>query len=181
MALGLFGAIRAAKAPPKERPAAEQGKRVRVIAVTESDVVPRAVGYGIVQAGKEWQVVAQVSGRVIEMNPDLAVGKFIVEGTKLLKIDPSNYELAANQRMAGVESVNAQIAQLSAQEKSAKANLAIERKALKLAERDLQRTQSLFASGSATQADVDAAERALLQQKSAVQQLKNTLRGPRKK
>jgi multidrug efflux pump subunit AcrA (membrane-fusion protein) len=174
--IAMFMAIRAGKEEPAKRPPAEQGKRVRVIEVAETDVVPRAVGYGIVQAGREWQVVAQVSGRVIEMHEDLEVGKMMVKGTELLRIDPSDYKLAASQRRAGVESITAQIGQIRAQEKSAKANRKIEKRALELAERDLDRSRSLFASGNATQADVDGAERAVLQQKSVVQKLENQLR-----
>jgi multidrug efflux system membrane fusion protein len=176
VAVVLFAVLWAGRPRPAERPVADRGRPVRVIAIQERSVVPKAVGYGVVQAAYEWELVAEVSGRVVEMNPDLRVGATIPQGTKLLKIDAQNYELTEQQKRASLQNINAQLAQLNAQKESAKANLQIERQSLALAERDLKRNRSLFSTGGATQADVDNAQRNVLAQRSLVQQLENQLR-----
>ncbi len=172
----VFLVLKGTRAQPKKRPPTELGKAVRVLAIADVAVVPRAIGYGIVNAKQQWEMVAQVGGRVIEMSELLAVGKIIPKGTLLLRIDPEDYQLAASQQAATVAGIKAQIAQLTAQEKSAKASLAIEEKSLDLAKRDLDRKRKLFQSGSVSQTEVDGAERSLLTQQKAVQQLRNGLR-----
>ena len=175
-AAALFLAIRASRPAPNKRPLNKQGKPVRVIEVQPQAVVPRAVGYGVVQAAYEWALVAEVSGRVVEMHEDLKIGRVLPKGTKLIKVDPQDYELTAQQRQASLQNITAQIDQLEAQRQSAVANLRIERQSLILVERDLKRNRTLFASGSATQADVDGAQRSVLTQRSAVLSLENQLR-----
>ena len=176
VAIAFMLAIRAGRPAPAKRPATNLGKPVRVIEVQAQTVVPKAVGYGVVQAAYEWELVAQVSGRVVEMNDDLRVGRVLPNGTKLLKIDAVNYELTKQQREASLQNVLAQIKQLQMQRRSAMANLKIEQQSLELTERELKRTRALFASGSVTQADVDTAKRNVLAQRSAVQTLQNQLR-----
>ena len=176
VAVALFAAIRAGRPQPAQRPTSDRGQPVRVIEAQPRTVVPKAVGYGVVQAAYEWELVAEVSGRVVEMNKDLRVGMVISKGTKLLQIDPQNYELTEQQQRASLQNVVAQIQQLKAQEQSARANLQIEKQSLALAERDLKRYRTLFASGGVTQADVDTVQRNVLAQRSSVQALENQLR-----
>ena len=176
VAIAFLLAIRAGRPEPAKRSVDSQGRPVRVIEVQPQAVVPKAIGYGVVQAAYEWALVAQVSGRVVEMNKDLRVGRVLRKGVKLIKIDPENYQLTAQQRKASLQSIQAQIAQLEAQRQSTQAKLKIERQSLALAERDLKRNRSLFASGSVTQAEVDSAQRNALAQRSSVQSLDNQLR-----
>ncbi len=175
LALALLVALRLARPEPKQQEFEARGVPVRVLELQARRSTPRALGYGVVQAAIEWELVAEVSGRVVEMNEDLRVGKVIREGTPLLKIDPGNYQLAEKQREASLRGVQAQMNQLSVQRRSLQSSLTIERQALELAQRDLQRARALFASGSATQADVDGAQRAALAQRSAVQSLESQL------
>ncbi|MEO1231532.1 MAG: TolC family protein [Myxococcota bacterium] len=176
VALGLLLALRAGRPEPKRRAVDARGAPVRVLKVTPRAAVPRAVGYGVVEAAYEWELVAEVSGRVVKMNEDLRVGQVIERGATLLRIDPQDYKLTEKQRRASLQNVQAQIQQLELQRRSVQANLKIEKQSLALTERELARTRSLFASGSATQADVDSAQRSALTQRSAVQSLENQLR-----
>jgi multidrug resistance efflux pump len=52
----------------------------------------------------------------------------------LLKIDPSDYQLAITQAETEIEAAKVQLAQIDIQESNARASLAIERQALKIAE-----------------------------------------------
>lgn len=169
-------ALRASRAEPQKVDLAETGRRVRTLSVQPRTVVPRATGYGVVEAREEWQMVAEVSGRVVELSEQLEEGNFIEAGTTLIKIDPADYELSETQQQANLEGVRAQISELRVQEANTRESLKIEERSLELAEASLERLRSLNRSGAASPAEVDAEERNVLLQRKAVQSLRNTLR-----
>lgn len=177
VAVGVLALVmmqRARDEPPK-RPPSEQGKAVRVAEVIEAEAIPRAVGYGVVRSSREWSLVAEVSGRVVELNDKLEDGRIIRKGELLIKIDPAGFELSASKQKATVSSVKAQLSELSAKEKSTKASLAIAQRSLELAEKELARVKKLEAGGTASSSEVDSAEVSVLAQRQSVQSYKSTL------
>ncbi|MEX1369390.1 MAG: TolC family protein [Nannocystaceae bacterium] len=164
-----------AREEPPRRPPSEQGKPVRVAEVIEVDAIPRAVGYGVVRSSREWSLVAEVSGRVVELNDKLEDGRLIRKGERLIKIDPSGFELSASKQKASVSSVKAQLSELAVREQNTKASLAIAERSLELAEKELARVKELEASGAASPSDVDTAEVSVLNQRQSVQSYKSTL------
>lgn len=150
---------------------AEPGEPTRIVRVVEAplvDLVPMAEGYGPVKPARLWAAVSQVSGRVVEIHPKLRDGEILAEGTELLRIDPTDYELTLAQ-------AKAEQAELAVQAENAEASLAIEERSLELTRQDLERKQRLVQKGTASQSAVDEAERTLLATRAAVQQLQNTL------
>ena len=177
LAIGVLGfvALRALKRGPERIDLTETGRRVRFISAQTQTVVPLATGYGIVEARNEWQVVTQVSGRIVEVSPKFEVGALVPKGTELLHIDPQDYRLAEAQVKAGVAGVQAQIKELRVKEKSARASLAIEKRSLALARKELQRVEKLKQSDAASPADIEREQRNVLAQEKVVQNLQNTL------
>ncbi len=163
------------KQKPERYPAEETVRAVRVIAAPTVDVVPRALGYGVVSPATVWEAVSDVQGRVVQRHERLERGAILPAGTLLLKIDPSDYELAASRIRADIAAVQGQIAELDASGSNLRASLAIEERSLALAERDLERKKNLLAKGNIAQAAVDEEERRLLTSRQAVQNLKNSL------
>jgi hypothetical protein len=178
LAIGVvaFLALKAARTEPAKVDLTETGRRVRTMTVRAHRVVPRATGYGVVEAREEWQLVAEVSGRVVELSPELKEGGFVTKGTTLVKIDPGDYQLTETQREANLEGVRAQIDEIKVQETNTRKSLEIEERSLELAEASLARIEKLRGSGAASESDVDAEERSVLTQRKAVQSLRNTLR-----
>ncbi len=178
LAVGIvaFAGLKASRAEPEKVAQTETGRRVRTLEVTPRTVIPAATGYGVVQAREEWQMVAEVSGRVVEISERLEAGGFVKAGTTLIKIDPGDYELSEAQQEANLEGVRAQIAELVVQETNTRKSLTIEERSLELAEASLERLKKLQSSGAASQSDVDGEERQVLTQRKAVQNLRNTLR-----
>jgi multidrug efflux system membrane fusion protein len=161
--------------PPQGEPE-ELTRTVRVIEAEPVDFVPRAVGYGTVAPGRVWEAVAQVGGKITGKHPDLERGRLIEEGTEVLRIDPTDYELAIARAQADLNSARAQLSELDVRAANTEASLEIERRALRLAEEDLERKRSLLERDSVSQATVDQAESALLGQRQRVQELENQLR-----
>jgi hypothetical protein len=173
--VGIFMWLQASRAAPRQRKVVEQGRAVRALELQPLEIVPRTVGYGAVEAQREWQAIAEVSGLVVEVAERLEVGRVVREGTVLLKIDPGGYKLEKNRSEAVVKAVRAQIAELKAREQSAGNNLKIEERALALARGELERTRVLHDGGNAPLTDVEAAERAVIAAEKAVQGYRNTI------
>jgi RND family efflux transporter MFP subunit len=154
--------------PPAKAEIGEPSQSVRVVEAISVDLVPEAKGYGAVQPGKVWAAVAQVAGRVIDTYPRLRDGEIVPAGTLLFRIDPVDYEL----KLAQAE---AELAELDVQEQNANASLAIDRSNLRLALRETERLSKLSQQGTASQSDVDNAERTMLSARTAVQNTANIL------
>jgi len=146
----------------------EPSKPVRTVEVQQVQLVPVAEGYGAVTPAQVWSAVAEVSGRIVELHPRLRDGEIIAAGSLLLRIDPVDYELSLAQ-------AEASLAELDVQESNAKATLAIEQRNLSIAEREHERISKLALKGTASQSNLDDAERALLSSRNAVQNIRNSL------
>jgi RND family efflux transporter MFP subunit len=59
-------------------------------------------GYGTVSPKIEVEIIPEVAGKVVSINPELKVGGFIPAGEQVLRIDPRDYELAVQQAKAAV-------------------------------------------------------------------------------
>ncbi|SOE00093.1 efflux RND transporter periplasmic adaptor subunit [Caenispirillum bisanense] len=154
--------------PPTRAAETEMVRAVRVIAAPALDVVPKATGFGTVEPARVWQAVAEVSGRVVALHPELERGQVLAAGTELIRFDPADYELA-------LARLDAQLAELDAREQSTRDSLAIEERSVAVLRRDLARKRDLRTSGAAAATAVDTAERALLAGEQQVQSLRTTL------
>lgn len=65
---------------------------VAVLQPSSEQVVLQAMG--TVVPAREITLAAQVSGEVIQVNPEFVEGGFLAEGSEVLRIDPLDYELA---------------------------------------------------------------------------------------
>ena len=160
---------------PQQEPPREVARAVRVVEVRATTFVPRALGHGFVQPDRVWDAVAQVEGRVAARHPLLERGQILEAGSELLRIDPTDYELALARAEADLASIRAQLAELEVEEGNLQASLEIERRALVIAERELARQKQLRTKGNVSQARVDESENALLQQRQKAQDLENQL------
>ncbi len=75
---------------------------VRVISVEPSNVRLSVKAEGVVAPRTESRLVSEVTGRVVEISPSLAVGGFFAEGDVLARIDTREYELALVRARAAV-------------------------------------------------------------------------------
>ncbi|WP_421621206.1 efflux RND transporter periplasmic adaptor subunit [Alkalilimnicola ehrlichii] len=127
-----------------------------------------ARGHGVARPAETWQAVANVSGRVVARHPNLESGTLLREGTLLLALDPSRYELA-------IAEAEAELTQLEAEEANTRRLLDLERQALDLAEQELTRIERLAATGAVSTSQRDAQRRSTVGQRQAVATLENTL------
>ena len=159
------GTIKSA-ASPKENVA--QAVPVRVITLTEVDLVPRVTGYGVVAPAHEWRAIARVEGEVIETSPLLADGNFVPAGVELLRIDDTDLRLTLAQ-------LDAQMSALRVKDETLNASLALSRDDLALSQSELARQEDLQRQGIATQTARDQAARAELAARSKLTDIENQL------
>ncbi|MHC4817697.1 MAG: efflux RND transporter periplasmic adaptor subunit [Planctomycetota bacterium] len=161
---------------PAREEAAEISRAVRVVTVEKRDVVPRVIGYGTVRPARTWSAVAEIAGRVAEVSPLLNEGEVVPAGHTILRIDDTDAKLEVARLRADADGLRAQLAKLDLTQQNVETLLAVEKRSLDLAERELERLDSLGKRGSATAAEVDAQRRVLLQQRTAVVNHENRLR-----
>ncbi|SFJ42040.1 efflux RND transporter periplasmic adaptor subunit [Celeribacter neptunius] len=148
---------------------------VRVRTVSAEDIRPTATAWGNLRAADTWVAVAEVQGEVIWRHPELEPGRLFAAGTEVLRIDPTDYELALAQAEADLDALASEAAQLSAESANTGRILELERERLALAEGDLDRTRRLTEQGTVPQARLDEAERATLLARRTVAELENAL------
>jgi multidrug efflux system membrane fusion protein len=160
---------------PARKEEQESIRVLRVIKAPSVDLIPRANGYGIAEAGQIWRAVSEVKGTAVFVHPQLNPGALIPEKTILIELDRSEYELAVARLEASVEQTRAQIAELAVDARNTETSLQIEQRSLALAEKSLERMR-LAKDQRAIPVDVvDREERNVLLQAQSVQKLKNAL------
>ncbi len=165
----------ASKKPPQQTPPAERVRHIRVIEAVESEIVPKAVGFGSVKPGRVWDAVAQVKGRVDYVHPDFKKGGILTSGTEIVRISPSDYKIAIKQAEANIRSGEAKLRELTVTEENTRSSLKIELESLEVRRDELARVRKLLDRGVAAQATVDQEQSDLLAQTVKVQNLRNNL------
>ncbi|MFO7609041.1 MAG: efflux RND transporter periplasmic adaptor subunit [Candidatus Krumholzibacteriia bacterium] len=93
------------QAPPPSRP-------VVAVHVVQPESEPvRVRGFGSVKAKRSVDLVPEVRGRIVEKSPRLEPGAYITAGEVLLRIDRTDYALAAAQARANVAQAEVTLAQ----------------------------------------------------------------------
>jgi len=165
-----------AQAPgPARVTTAGLGRAVTVMPVVAAPLVPVALGWGNVRAADTWTAVSEVRGSVVWRLDDLETGQAIRAGTVVLRIDPSDYELAIAQAEADLDALRAETAQIEAEQLNTRRVLALEEARLLLSQSDADRVRELVAQGTAASVRADEAERAVLAARRIVVELQNQL------
>ncbi len=87
-------------------------------------------------------IVAEVSGRVVEVNVDN--DQVVKTGETLLHIDPRNYEIAVRQAQAALDTAGQQVGASAAGVKSAAAKISDNLAQLRNAQQDFDRVENIF-------------------------------------
>ena len=95
----IAGRMVSAREAVQRRPAQVTTPLVETLQLSPQAYRLRVPGYGTVQAVRQVSIRPQVSGMVIEQNPELVPGGLLDEGERLLRIDARDYQAAlANAR-----------------------------------------------------------------------------------
>ncbi|WP_163338696.1 efflux RND transporter periplasmic adaptor subunit [Desulfopila sp. IMCC35008] len=171
----LFLMVSNKKAPVRQE-LTEKKRSVSVVEVKARTVIPRVTGYGYVKPTETWQAIPEVSGRIIQIHPELKRGAFISKGDLLVRIDPQTYGLAESRGAASVMSVEARLIELEQQRINNEKLLEIEQQALRLFRQEMERKRNLYDKGYISASDLELEEKNMLAQEASVNSLLNTLK-----
>lgn len=165
-----------ANSPPPERiELAERATPVRVITARTQSIIPRIIGFGLVNPARTYEAIAQVAGTVEYVNPALQKGAILPAGSVLMRLSPVDFNLAIAQANANIRAADARLAELTVSEANQTSALEIEKQALALKVADLERAETLLARGAIAQAVLDTARTGHLAQRQKVQALEGSL------
>ena len=173
VALGLLVVVLAVTlSSGAERSAeAEAPLPVRVMIVSRQAVTPSLSAYGEIRPRQRWQAVAQVAGKIAWRHPALQAGATFPAGTRLLEIEPLDYEVAESRADAQLKTALAAQAEVTSRAEDLAKAIDIEERSLALAQARFERNVELSKDGHISQLTLDAEERELLAQQQRLQNL----------
>lgn len=172
---GILAFVVSNSPPPARVELAERAYAVRVITVQTTEITPSAVGFGLVTPARTFAAIAEVSGTVEYLHPDLRDGQILPAGAVLLRLTPVDFNLAIARANANIRAAQARLAELGVAEANQRAALEIEQEALAVKASDLARAEALFTAGTMTQTARDAVRAAHLIQRQKVQSAQSAL------
>ena len=157
---------------PKARPVDDMSPTGRLRRLPAAEVTPvyslQDIGKplelrvdGVVVPHREVQLAAEVSGRIIEKSPLCRAGNFVEAGQLLVKIDPTDYEQAVLRLSRMREQDYEALKEIDQEIANAELSLAVAEQDILLAEREVNRLQSL-PKGFVSEGEQDQAQKALL-------------------
>lgn len=102
LGLSIFFLFKITRPKVAKKPVEFLAPLVEVKNLHKEDITIIVKGFGTVRAHINVEIVPQVSGNIVEKNPQFRAGGFIPAGQFIVKIDPSDYELALRQANASV-------------------------------------------------------------------------------
>jgi RND family efflux transporter MFP subunit len=149
-ALAAYFWLSGMKPPPETRETQQLDLLVEAMPLEASDVDFSVTSQGVVRPLTETIVSAEVAGAIVRVSPKFVAGGVFDEDEVLLRIDPTNYEVALEQAEAlvrqrqiefdGAEKLKSQGYRAETEYASAAAALASARAELVRARRNLERT-----------------------------------------
>lgn len=163
VALGLAVLLwmRATRQVVVPEPPAERVWPVQVVSVTRADHQPELKAYGQVVAGRVAELRPLVAGELVEVSPRLVEGAVVQAGEPLARIDPFDYQVALAEREASLAEARALLGQTEADLVAERGLLGVAEAQLVILTRELERSRSLQARGTASEKAVDDAALAL--------------------
>ena len=150
VAVGTAVLLGQMKPPPETKPVDDVDLLVDVLELQKSDENFTITSQGTVQPRTETVLSAEVSGSIVSISPNFVAGGVFARGEVLMRIDPTNYEVALKQAEAlvkqrqiefdGAEKLRNQGYRAESEYASAAAQLASSNAELTRAQRNLERT-----------------------------------------
>ncbi|MBR4371644.1 MAG: HlyD family efflux transporter periplasmic adaptor subunit, partial [Victivallales bacterium] len=169
----IAAAVFAVKTGPKphRKPPQESIQKVTAVKAVKIPFSPVIHGFGEVTPDKTWSAIAQISGKIIEINPSLQSGKFLRKGDLIAKIDETEYRLAIDKAKAENAKIQADMEQLNVKKKNLASQKAILDKMLELNKKNLERNRLLNADKNISDQELEKEELTVLQQENTVTSL----------
>jgi len=162
--LAVMMVLLSLRKPPAEA-STDKGEKpihVQVLAAQPEDVPVSITGYGQARALRVVRIAPEVSGKAVEIHPNLVVGGIIPTGEALFRIDPRPYESKVREARAQVAQRQSSIARLRLEREHEAKRLDALEHALALSQAHYDRARQLRDEGVGTDKEMDEAEQGLI-------------------
>ena len=115
---------------------------------------------GSVQPAHEIKLTTEINGTILTKYSECEAGTYVTKGTKLLEVDPKDYQFALASNKADLKQAEKMKAETQADIDGAKRNIELAQQDLELLQKDHQRNLGLLKRGGVSQSEVDQSNRA---------------------
>ena len=157
------------------RPPVERAWTVETLVATPAATRPSITAYGTIVAGRKVALRALVAGEVVSVGDGLREGGSVAAGDPLVEIDSFAYQGAVVEATANLNEARAKLDEAKARLRLETTALGRAREQLEIAERDLERADTLSKKGSMSAQALDTRKMTVLQNRSAVEAGLSTL------
>jgi len=179
VALGVAVVIAAALVKNRtslEHVAVEMPRRtVEVLTVQEIPFRSRVTAYGNVQPSITLNSMAEVSGKISYVHPNLKSGETIPAGTLVVSIEAEDYALSLQQTREDLKGSRSALAELEAESRSTRRSLDLARKNLEVGEAELARIRDVYQRQLVSKSTLDAEEQKAIQLRQQVEDLQGRM------
>lgn len=177
VAVGVAVILVKAKAP-LEHVAVEMPSRVvETITTREIPFRTRITAYGNVEPAITLNSMAEVSGKISYLHPNLKSGETIPAGTLVVRIDAEDYALSLKQTQEDLKASQSSLQELEEEEKSTRRSLQLAQKNLEVGEAELARIQDVYKKQLVAKSALDAEQQKAIQLRQQVEDLQGRLNG----
>lgn len=163
---------------PLEHVSVEMPSRT-VEVITAATVPFRAsiTAYGNVEPAITLDSMAEVSGKISYVHPNLKSGETIPAGTLVVRIDAEDYALSLKQTQEDLKASRSSLAELETEERTTRRSLELAQENLEVGEAELARIGDVYRKQLIAKSALDAEEQKVIQLRQQVEDLQGRLNG----
>lgn len=150
-------------------------KAVETISANMIPFRTRITAYGNVEPAISLNSMAEVSGKISYLHPNLKAGETIPAGTKVVSIDASDYAVTLKQTQADLKASRSSLIELDEEEKSTKRSLQLAKKNLKVGEAEYTRFKDIYKKRLIAKSSLDAEEQKVILLRQSVEELQGKI------
>lgn len=163
---------------PLEHVAVEMPSRsVEVVSAGEIPFRSRVTAYGNVEPAITLHSMAELSGKISYVHPNLKSGETIPAGTLVVRIEAEDYALSLKQTEEDLKASQSSLNELDTEEKSARRSLELAQKNLEVGEAELARVRDVYQKQLVAKSALDAEEQKTIQLRQQVEDLQGRIDG----
>ena len=163
------------KSPMQHKAASMPSKAVDIITARNIPFRSRITAYGNVEPAITLDGMAEVSGKISYVHPNLKSGETIPAGTLVVRIEAKDYTVNLKQTEADLRVSRSALKELTEDEKSTKRSLALAEKNLKVGETEYSRIEQIWKQRVISKSTLDAEEQKVLQLRQQVEELQGKI------
>lgn len=163
------------KAPMQHVATEMPSKAVEIITASKIPFRTRITAYGNVEPAITLNSMAEVSGKISYVHPNLKAGETIPAGTLVVRIDAKDYAVNLKQTQADLKASRSSLKELDEEEKSAKRSLVLAQENLKVGEVEYTRIKDIHEQQLVAKSTLDAEEQKVIQLRQQVEELQGKI------